>query len=66
MTVPELPDCAHCDANQTLERINGTDVGDAYYVCSCCGQTTRIDAKNRAHQIERRTDVNGTLMDDEY
>ena len=61
------PSCAWCDATQTLERIHGTE-GDAYYVCSCCAETTRIDWAGVAHRVDRRepvTDVSGHVIDGE-
>lgn len=59
------PDCQWCDTAQALERIYGSE-GDTYYLCPCCGKTTRVDPDGRAHKQTGRKmefDVLGNLID---
>lgn len=59
-----LPDCAYCQAANTLEPIY-VEMGVTFATCSCCGKTTRIDHEGIAHKVEPVKDVrdvNGTMM----
>ena len=57
-----LPDCAWCDAADSLTEIVGLEV--RLFECSCCAKLTQVDEKNRAHREPRRTDVSGNQMYD--
>ena len=62
--MPADPDCAWCEAATTLEHV-WTEMGSAYYICSCCGKQTLVDARGVAHRVKPQVecDVSGYPID---
>jgi hypothetical protein len=42
--MPEMPDCPHCSADQTLEAYRVEMRGVKVCTCSCCGKECRVSA----------------------
>lgn len=58
--MPKLPDCPHCDANQTTSLIAFVVKRDHVmdiYVCSCCAKTfeVRVDDQQDQRLMQMRS-----------
>ena len=64
--MPTTPNCAWCEAVNTLEHV-WTELGSDYYICSCCAKHTRVDEREGAQRVQPRRewlDVSGVQMFD--
>lgn len=62
-----MPDCAWCDAAETLDHV-WTEMGVGYYQCTCCEKFTRVGHDGISQRIiepsrEPACDVSGQLID---
>jgi len=62
-SLPPLPDCPSCDAEQSLERVcvQGSAIE---CVCTCCARTCLVKDGRVVHPVPSLVDVRGVQMHD--
>lgn len=61
-----IPDCPHCNANDTLVPVEGQGHGGVEYECSCCSAVVLVTADGKIVQRKRKEfDVSGHEVTDE-